>query len=39
VTSWDGRDQAGRMVAAGMYLVRFQAGPYDVHQRLVRLGR
>jgi hypothetical protein len=39
VVAWDGRDGGGRTVASGMYLVRFQAGPYDVHQRIVRLGR
>ena len=39
VVAWDGRDGGGRTVASGMYLVRFRAGPYDVHQRIVRLGR
>jgi hypothetical protein len=34
---WDGRDDSGRRVAAGVYFVRLQAGPRGETRRLVRL--
>jgi hypothetical protein len=33
--TWDGRDNAGRTVAAGVYFCRFTAGDYDATQKLV----
>lgn len=38
VVSWDGRDDGGRTVAAGIYLASFRAGSTVVNQRVVRLG-
>ena len=35
---WNGADEDGRRVGAGIYLVRFAAGPYSLTGRLVRLG-
>lgn len=35
--AWDGRDNRGRDVAAGMYVVRFEATGHAISQRVVRL--
>lgn len=35
--SWDGRDDDGRAVSPGMYLVRLRAGDYDGRTKLVRM--
>jgi len=35
--TWDGRDDAGRVVAAGVYVVRLRAGAKTASARLVRL--
>lgn len=35
--SWDGRDEAGRAVAAGLYVVRLHAGDHVRSRTLVRL--
>ncbi len=34
---WDGRDEFGRGVASGIYLIRFQAGRKSASNRVVRL--
>lgn len=34
---WDGRNEQGQAVAAGMYLIRFQAGNAEATNRVVRL--
>lgn len=34
---WDGRDDVGRGVASGIYLIRFQAGQKSASNRVVRL--
>jgi len=36
--TWDGRDDAGRTVSAGVYLVRFQAGDATQVRKVLRLG-
>jgi hypothetical protein len=36
-TTWDGRDQAGRVARAGIYLVRLEAGGGTFSGRIVRL--
>ena len=33
--SWDGRDNAGRVLAAGVYFCRFSAGDYRATEKLV----
>jgi hypothetical protein len=35
--AWDGRDEAGRAVAAGVYLVRFEAGRHRAVRRIARV--
>lgn len=35
--SWEGRDEAGRSVASGVYLYRMEAGDFVATQRIVRL--
>jgi hypothetical protein len=35
--TWDGRDDAGRRVAAGVYLLRLEAGSVASTRRVVRL--
>ncbi len=37
--TWDGIDDAGRSMPAGMYFVTLRAGPDQVSTRFVRLGR
>jgi hypothetical protein len=39
VVSWDGRDDGGVSLAAGVYLYRLTAGPVSLGGRLVRLTR
>jgi flagellar hook assembly protein FlgD len=34
---WNGRDQANRPVAAGIYFVRFQAGAYSATEKMMFL--
>jgi len=34
---WDGRDDAGRELATGIYLARFEAGPFSASRKLVLL--
>ncbi len=36
-TSWDGRDDAGRIVSGGIYLLRLRTGDLDESRRLLRL--
>ncbi len=35
VSLWDGRDNAGRKVAAGIYVCRFRAGSYASTRKVV----
>ena len=37
VVTWDGRDERGREVASGMYLIRYQAGDHSFTKRSVLL--
>jgi flagellar hook assembly protein FlgD len=33
--SWDGRDNAGRQVASGVYLYRLEAGDFSKSEKMV----
>ena len=35
--TWDGRDQAGRLVAAGIYFVRLESGSFNATRKVIRL--
>src|SRR5262249_49663827 len=36
---WDGNDEDGRRVAAGLYILRLESGPHHTQARLVLLPR
>jgi NCAIR mutase (PurE)-related protein len=37
--TWDGRDRAGRVVAAGLYLIRFTATGMEGGERFSQMGK